>query len=202
MNGNSEMPWELWELCEIFFRARYSLLTMALPAFLGLMAYRSRVPGTLYSLLLLRAFKKEGPSPDRFLHDLFMVALLSFTVTGLGGVGVRLVQLHGDERFDTPPSGDETPPTPGCWQWLISAPQQDESFVAWPPLLLFAWGLAGSVLPATCAWVGLREGSLTPARQKLIGERPIKYPTAAIVGRLATAALLIVGLAIVAGVKA
>lgn len=194
------MPWELWELCEIFFRARYSLLTMALPAFLGLMAYRSRVPGTLYSLLLLRAFKKEGPSPDRFLRDLFMVALLSFTVTGLGGVGVRLVQLHGDERFDTTPSGDETPLTPGCWQWLISAPQQDESFVAWPPLLLFAWGLAGSVLPATCAWVGLREGSLTPALQMPKRQPTVAYPVLATVKSLVTAAMLVAGLAIVAAV--
>ena len=185
------MPWELWELCEIIFRARYSLLTMLLPALLGGVAvFFVRKPGTLYSLLLLRAFRSGSSAPVRFGTDLFLVSLLSFAVVGLGGIGVRLVQVHGDDRFDLVNSTPFEPAPAESALGLLPRELASESFRGWPPPLLIATLLAGAAFPAACAVIGWREGSLAAS--------PI-HPLVLIVSRIASAAVVIGALAFAAG---
>lgn len=184
------MDW-LWELCEVVFRARYSILTMALPAILGGIAVCFvRRPGTLYSLLLLRAFRSGSSEPVRFARDLFLVSLLSFAVVGLGGIGVRLVQVHGDDRFDLVNAAPSDPAPRGEAQALLSREDDRASIRGWPPALSILTLLAGATFPAACALIGWREGSLA---------RSFVHPLALIASRIAAAAVVIASLAFAAG---
>lgn len=150
----------LWAACTLLFRARYSVATMLLPGLLAGFALRERVPGTLYSLLLLRVFAKSEPRLGRALQDVFFITVVSFVVAGLGAMGVRLVQKHGDQRLSTcavaPPA---TAPidTNTTRATAIPVPAAPADAPGWPCWLTAACVLCGFTFPFGCVLVARRE---------------------------------------------
>lgn len=160
---DTAQAWEaVGHLCTLAVRSRYSLLMIVVPGVLAAHAAAGRVPGTLYSLLLLRAFRSGEESTRRFATDLFTVSVVSFGVAALGGVGVSLVAEHGDERFArvaaTVPA--EGPPADG------GGAASPRGFVAWSPCFLAFCLAAGLAFPAACVLVGVRENSLCPSNPR------------------------------------
>lgn len=215
------MPWEwLWAACALLFRARYSVATMLLPGLLAGFALRERVPGTLYSLLLLRVFEKGEPRISRTLNDIFFITAVSFTVAGLGAMGVRLVEKHGDQRLSTcavdagttdptgtaaRPDGQADRPADDAYPAdaaAAAAPVTDAATTTppratadvdapgWPCWLFLVCGLCGLVFPVVCVCVAWREDTFR-------GEPRAGWK---VLGALLAGGLVVVGLAWLIGV--
>ena len=146
----------LWLLLSTLFRARYSVLTLALPPLLAALAAWVWPRGTLYSLLLPRGYFNNQISRQRALSDLFWTSFTSCCVTALAGAGVVVATVHGPCRS---PSFSE--PNPGCEAGTILA----EAILLWPRWWFVAALFAAAALPVASAaiWVWERSPeSLSP----------------------------------------
>ncbi len=140
----------VWYLCSTVFRARYSLLTLALPPLLAGIALFVWPRGTLYSLLLPRGFRNHDVSRQRALADLFWISFTSFCVAALACAGVSLAAIHGPERSPSYSSG----------VFGGGAGASDSArMIVWPGFLLPIAACAACILPLACLAIWQREQS-------------------------------------------
>lgn len=147
---------DLWCLCVTVFRARFSLLTIALPIALACVALWSGARGALYSIFLPRGFRDGDPDRKRTFWDLFWTAFTSCCVVTLAGAGVAVATMHGPER--TPSAmGDAA----ACRATLFAAAGSTgtDHTLAWPAAYLVAAIAAAAVLPLACIVIWQREQS-------------------------------------------
>lgn len=146
--------WQVvWCLCVTVFRARFSLLTIALPVALACIAVWSTNRGTLYSLFLPRGYRDGEPDKRRTFRDLFWTAFTSSLVVTLAGAGVAVALTHGPARAPSYPA-----PLPGC----LAAGGADRatdstSILVWSPWWLLAAVVAAAVVPLVCLVIWQRE---------------------------------------------
>jgi len=140
----------LWLLLSALFRARYSLLTLALPVVLAVVAIRVWPRGTLYSLLLPRTYRKHEVSRSRALSDLFWTSFTACCVASLAGAGVMTAAIHGPCRAPS-----FTDPSPACGHGRIP----DDAILPWGPWWFAAALVAPAALPVASLVIWLWERS-------------------------------------------